>query len=162
MAPARGTYRTDLAVSCNNLGLLENREGRSDAAEEAFRRSIDLYATHLQQFPADAVSESNLASVYSNLGVVQEGRGELQAAAEAFARAATHQSSAMNTAPKLPRASELLAKHRASQTRILQKLKEQASRPSEARKDVQPTSQIDYTESSSGIERNSPLLSRTR
>ena len=81
---------------------------------------------------------------------------------DAFARAATHQSSAMVAAPQLPRASELLAKHRANEVRLLQKIHGQSSRPSAAGKDVQPTSEIDYTEPLSGIERNSSLLSRTR
>jgi serine/threonine protein kinase/tetratricopeptide (TPR) repeat protein len=177
LAPARATYRTDLAVSCNNLGLLENRRGEPDAAEAAFRRATELYLTHLQQFPPDAVNESNLASVYSNLGVVLERRNDLQGAADAFAKAATHQSSAMSAEPNLPRGPELLAKHRANETRILQKLNsrtadQQGNADSttekatpgnrNAGKDVQPISEIDYIESLSGMERNSPLLSRTR
>jgi serine/threonine protein kinase/Flp pilus assembly protein TadD len=176
LAPARATYRTDLAVSCNNLGLLENRQGQADAAEAAFGRAIELYTMHLSHFPTDAVNESNLASVYSNLGIVLERRNDLQAAADAFAKAATHQSSAMASAPQLPRASELLTKHRSSQTRLLQKLNAGAAGlPADAestteaargstgtRKAVQPTSEINYTEPLSGIERNSSLLSRTR
>jgi len=162
LAPTRAAYRTDLAVSCNNLGLLENRQGRQDAAEAAFRRAIDLYITHLTQFPSDAVNESNLASVYSNLGVVLERRDSLQAAADAFAKAATHQSSAMASAPHLPRGPEMLAKHRSNETRVSQRLHEEASPPSATSKGVQPTSEINYTEPTSGIERNSSLLSRTR
>ncbi len=176
LAPGRSTYRTDLAVSCNNLGLLENRRGQADAAEAAFRRAIELYTTHLTQFPSDAVNESNLASVYNNLGVVLERRGDLQRAADLFAKAVTHQSTAMVSAPQLPRASELLAKHRANQSRLLQKLNagtagvsagsegaaEAASGNAETRKAVQPTSEINYTEPVTGIERNSSLLSRTR
>jgi hypothetical protein len=88
-----------------------------------------------------------------------ERRDDLPAAADAFAKAATHQSSAIATAPQLPRGQELLAKHRANENRIKQKL---GNRTDSTRQSVQPTSEIDYTDSVSGIERNSSLLSRTR
>src|SRR4029078_2732189 len=167
LAPARATYRTDLAVSRNNLGLLEERQGRSIQGGASFRSAIDLYTTHLKQFPTDALNESNLASVYSNLGLGLERRDDLQAAADAFAHAATHQSSAMASVPHLPRAGELLAKHRASESRVLQKLQEHSAQsqhqsPSATRKDVQPTSEINYTAPVSGTQTKSSLLSRTR
>jgi serine/threonine protein kinase/tetratricopeptide (TPR) repeat protein len=162
-APARPVFRLDLALHLNNLGMLETRDGRLDAAETAFQRGIALYEEHAKNFPDDAAAISSLGGALNNLGIALEGQDRLHEAAAAFASAVERQQQALSIQPQLPRATESLAKFRANQVRVEQKLAKKASSNDAPSAGLKATSRLDYNEASySGIERTSSLLSRTR
>lgn len=90
-APAEGAgHRRDLALCCNNVGLLLARKGDTSEAETAYRQAIGLLAelTEAPQDPAEADRCGNdLALCHGNLALLQgqTGRG---AEAQASYRAA--------------------------------------------------------------------------
>src|SRR5205814_9004524 len=51
LPPARTTSPMDLALDLNNLGMLENREGRMEAAEDVLRHASILYEYKLERLP---------------------------------------------------------------------------------------------------------------
>src|SRR5262249_12382233 len=115
-------YQTDLAMSFNGLGMAELRLQRSEEAEAAFRRSLELYEKQLEKFPADAVVQSQLAVVHNNLGMALEHADQLEAAAASFSSAVEHQGAACQRARELIRCRDLLARHYANLGRVLKKL----------------------------------------
>src|SRR5262249_23314446 len=122
LAPARDTYRTDLARSLNNLGMVQIRLGQFVDAEATLRRSRDLYESLLPRYSQDPAIQSSLGGVYNNLAVTLEGADRLEDAAAAFRAAVDHQRVACDLAPDLPRCRELLIKHYEGQGRVLSKL----------------------------------------
>ena len=67
-SPLAGSYRRDLAISYNNLGMAQSRDNRLAEAGASFEKSAQLQDTLLAAQPNDVQTLSNLGSVWNNSG----------------------------------------------------------------------------------------------
>jgi serine/threonine-protein kinase len=70
----------ELATTYNSLGLLEEFEGQTAAAETAYRQSLDLWKSLLKANPQDLVARRGAATSCGNLGLSLVAAGKLTAA----------------------------------------------------------------------------------
>jgi serine/threonine protein kinase/tetratricopeptide (TPR) repeat protein len=90
VAPEDRRYRSDLAATRHNLGLLLAEAGRSTEAEKSLRAARDLRLA-LSDASADGAARSELAASDHALGLLLEKRGDLLAAQTAFQAALEQQ-----------------------------------------------------------------------
>jgi tetratricopeptide (TPR) repeat protein len=105
------TFRHDLAVTYNNLGLAHARLKQPEDAERCFRNALGFQQQLVTEQPRDAELNSSLGGIANNLGIVRQGWGKHAEAAESFALAIEHQKQALKLAANQDRYRTLLAKH---------------------------------------------------
>jgi tetratricopeptide (TPR) repeat protein len=139
-APAYKSFHRDLAVSYNNLGLLQNARQQAADAERSFQQALSLQEALVAQHPRDAGLQSSLGGICNNLGTVLEEQHRTEAAAEAYQRAVEHQTAAHERAPSVERYRSFLSKHYYNYGRVLRRLgrPEDAIRVAQARKGLWP------------------------
>ncbi|MBX9790952.1 MAG: serine/threonine-protein kinase [Pirellulales bacterium] len=118
----------ELASVYNSLGLLEEYEGHTAAAEDAHRQSLDLWNQCLKTSPQDLVARRGAAASCGNLGLTLVAAGKVTAARD-FAEEAYAQRSAI--ARELPQDAEAKVDLAAATTNLASVL-ELAGRPVEA------------------------------
>jgi tetratricopeptide (TPR) repeat protein len=119
---ARASYRRDLAVSHNNLGLTQTELGQSAEAEASFREALDFQELLVGQQPRDVGMQSSLGGIYNNLGIVLEGLHRIPEAAAAYQQAVKYQQAAFARASTVARYRVFLSKHYFNYGRVLRQL----------------------------------------
>jgi len=104
-------YRRDLAVSFNNLGMAQRRDGRTSEAETSFQKAAQLQETLLASLPTDAETRSNQASVYNNLGVLYDQQKRYADAEKSYRQAIENQRHALDVSPESGRYRALLGRY---------------------------------------------------
>ena len=120
-APEVGRYQQDLAVSCNNLGLLQSRSGLSDAAAAEFRRALQIQQKLVAAHPRNPEYLSGLAGIHNNLGLLLLRENRVAEATDAFHAAVARQTAALELAPEVKRFREMLDTHRANLEKAAQR-----------------------------------------
>ncbi|WP_254513030.1 serine/threonine-protein kinase [Anatilimnocola floriformis] len=120
-APAQVSLKRELAISCNNLGLVLTRQ-KDVAAAASFAQAADLQTQLLASQPHDVSLLSNHGSTLSNWGVALSQRGDHAAAVEKLTAAVQFQERAHELAPDSERIETLLSKHRALLATTKQKM----------------------------------------
>ncbi len=135
-SPRPGSYTSDLAISYNNLGMLESRDAKFAAAEKSFRQAVALQNQLLEVMPHDPATLSNLGGVYNNLGLLFDtGRRYTDAEAN-YRQAIARQKQALELSPASSRYRELLSNHFANYAKCLEsQQKQQAAEQVTAERD---------------------------
>ena len=105
----------ELAAAYNSLGLLEEYEGHTAAAEAAYRQSLDLWKSLLKANPQDLVARRGAATSCGNLGLSLVAAGKLSAAGHC-----ADEAHALRTAiaREVPQDAEALADQAAATTNL--------------------------------------------
>ena len=74
-SPAVVRYRSDLAISLNNLGMAYCRAGKSAEADAAFGRARELFNTLADDYPDELAYRSSLAALLNNQALALAGVG---------------------------------------------------------------------------------------
>jgi serine/threonine protein kinase/tetratricopeptide (TPR) repeat protein len=82
--PKRPGCREDLAITCNNLGILLRKTGGSKEAESCYRRVLALQNELATDFPGRPNIRRDTARTYSNLGNILSDMGRLPEAEKAY------------------------------------------------------------------------------
>jgi tetratricopeptide (TPR) repeat protein len=82
--PSVPEYRSDLARSHNNLGLLLKARGQRTEAEEQSRKGLAIREKLAAEFPSVPEYRSDLAWSHTNLGVLFSDRGQRTEAEEQY------------------------------------------------------------------------------
>ena len=93
-----GQYLSDLALSHNNLGLLQSETGATAAADGSFHEAIRLQEQLVASDPHNAEHQRNLAASCNNLGGLST-QQDPERACESFARSVKHLSLAVAERP---------------------------------------------------------------
>ncbi|TWU48352.1 serine/threonine-protein kinase [Rubripirellula reticaptiva] len=112
--PNQPTYRRDLVLSYNHLGLALSKNAQVAKAQVALDEAISLGRPLAQTFANDAEIQSMVGRVLNNFGFLNQQLGDQESAASAYAEAIEHQSAAVRLAPEVQQYSEFLRKHRAN------------------------------------------------
>jgi serine/threonine protein kinase/Tfp pilus assembly protein PilF len=88
--PAVPVYRSKLAGSRNNLGMLLRDLGKQAEAEAEYRRAMALSETLAAEFPAVPGYRQTLATIHTNLGLVLRELGKRAEAEDQHRRALAH------------------------------------------------------------------------
>ena len=135
--PLELQYRSDLALTHNNLGAAYSRTEQLARAAGAYQRAIDIQCELVNAAPSQNSYQRDLAVSFNNLGLVQN---ELRRVVEAeelkeFADAGSHYRNAIEYqrrahagAPDISRYGEFLSKHYHNYGRVMRRL----GRPDEA------------------------------
>ena len=87
--PSNAEYQSDLALSFNNLGALQNHNGQLDRAETSYRRAIAIQTQLVRKSPSVIRFRRDLAVSHNNLGRVYSKSNQAQRAIDAFESART-------------------------------------------------------------------------
>lgn len=112
---ANSETTAELATTYNSLGLLEEYEGHTAAAETAYRQSLDLWKSLLKANPQNLVARRGAATSCGNLGLSLVAAGKLSAASQCANEA--HQLRA-EIARQAPQDAEALADLAAATTNL--------------------------------------------
>jgi tetratricopeptide (TPR) repeat protein len=93
-SPLSIAYRRDLAISHNNLGMLQSRSGDFATAEKSFGVALKGLSELLVAQPADVQTLSKRGAVLTNLGLLFEQQNRLPEAETAFREAGAQQTQA--------------------------------------------------------------------
>jgi tetratricopeptide (TPR) repeat protein len=100
-----------LAISYNNLGMVQSRGNRFTEAEASFQKAERLQDVLLAAQPADAQTLSNQGSVWNNLGMLLDRQHRLAEAAAAYQQAIHFQRLALPGAESNDAYRTLLSRH---------------------------------------------------
>ncbi|TWT79360.1 Serine/threonine-protein kinase PrkC [Planctomycetes bacterium CA13] len=109
--PEQPTYRRDLVISLNHLGLSLSKSGKLAEARSAFEQALAHERPLAESFAGDAETQSMLGGVLNNFGFLQQQLGDIDGAAESYRQAINAQSTAVRLAPEVGRYQEYLRKH---------------------------------------------------
>lgn len=116
--PEQLTYRRDLVVSLNALGMSLSALGRFEQANGSLQQAA-RHGRYLNKTTNDnAEVRSMLAGVLNNLGFLQQQLGDKSAARQSYHEAVQHQEMATNLAPQVARYRKLLQTHRINLDRL--------------------------------------------
>ncbi|WP_442505837.1 protein kinase domain-containing protein [Novipirellula sp. SH528] len=118
--PEQPTYRRDLVISLNHLGLALSKTGERVNAREVFLRALQQQRTLTKQFASDAETHSMLGGVLNNLGFLYRQMGDDAAAIDAYEEAVTHQTVAVDFAPEVERYRKYLDRHQQNLSELTQ------------------------------------------
>jgi tetratricopeptide (TPR) repeat protein len=110
-SPLAAAYRRDLAISYNNLGMLQSRSGQLQRAISSFRRAEQLQRQLLADQATDVQLLSNQGSVLNNLGMALDRTGDAAAAESSLREAARFQKRALEESPNDAQVRTLLSRH---------------------------------------------------
>ena len=82
--PESANYGQELAESCDELGQLLYRDGKTNEAEDAFRRAVTVLDAAVATSPRDRTHQLSLASRKRNLAVFLARQGRLKEAEPLF------------------------------------------------------------------------------
>ena len=120
--------KAELATTYNSLGLLEEYEGLTAAAEAAYRQSLDFWQALLKANPRDLVARRGAATSCGNLGLSLMAAGKLSAARECADEAYQLRSA---IAREIPQDAEALSDQAAATTNLASAL-ELSGHPADA------------------------------
>lgn len=109
--PDHPSYRRDLGISFNQLGLAYSSLGHSAKAHSYFEQAAEQARALTTRFPDDAEVHSMLGTVLNNAGFLCRTNGDHERAVEWFSQAIYHQRQAVELAPQVPRYQAYLQKH---------------------------------------------------
>ncbi|NNE01056.1 MAG: serine/threonine protein kinase, partial [Pirellulaceae bacterium] len=109
--PDQASYRRDLAISLNQLGLSLCAIDRTDRAVLAFEEATKHAKVLLKAYGEDAQLHSMLGSTLNNLAFLKQQLGDRIAAMAIYTEAIEHQQLAVQKAPQVPRYRVNLSKH---------------------------------------------------
>jgi tetratricopeptide (TPR) repeat protein len=109
-SPAVVRYRSDLAISLNNLGMAYCKANKSRDADAAFGRARDLFDTLADDFPDEIAYRSSLAALLNNQALALAGVGRHADALQIYPKAIGAQRSCFERVPKSDMMRELLSK----------------------------------------------------
>ncbi len=119
-SPLAGSYTRDLAISYNNLGMVQSRDSRYADAEASFQTALALQKRLLAAAePNDAATLSNLGGVFNNLGLLFDRQRRFSAAETAYEQAVRFQRQAFESAPDHDRYRDLLSNHYSNYSKCL-------------------------------------------
>ncbi|MEM1069528.1 MAG: serine/threonine-protein kinase [Planctomycetota bacterium] len=101
--PDQITYRRDLAMSLNQLGLSFSSIGQSGRAADAFEQASQHARALLQACGDDAQIHSMLGSTLNNLAFLKQQLGDTRNAKIFYSEAIEHHRTAVTLAPQVPR-----------------------------------------------------------
>ena len=88
--PDRPEYRSDLARSYNNLGIMHRRNNQNELGGEDWKRALALRDQLVREHPDDFLYRRDLAQSRSNLGNwYRDEGGQRERAEESYRRALT-------------------------------------------------------------------------
>ena len=87
LRPDESVYRSDLALTYNNLGVAQSRSGDVAQAAESYAKAVDLAGELVRQAPAETSYRRRMAIGLNNLGEAQSKLGHATAAEPSFRRA---------------------------------------------------------------------------
>jgi tetratricopeptide (TPR) repeat protein len=140
VSPSDGSIRRDLAISCNNLGMVQSQEHQFTEAESSFARAYELQRGLLRDQPEDVQLLSNVGGVLNNLGMLYDRQRRWADAEVQYKKAVDSQRQAVELAPDSGVFRELLSKHYFNYARNLreQHKPEEAAKVSLERKKLWP------------------------
>ncbi|MBB3208131.1 hypothetical protein FHS27_003958 [Rhodopirellula rubra] len=109
--PDQQTFRRDLGISLNHLGLSLAAIGDLELSRESFLRANEHASALREAFPDDAEVHSMTGGILNNLGFLCEQLGDRRQAEEYYDEAISHQQLAVDLAPQVPRYRIFLQKH---------------------------------------------------
>jgi hypothetical protein len=109
--PDQASYRRDLGISLNQLGLSFTAVGRTDRAANAFEQASKHARALLKVYGDDAQLHSMLGSTLNNLAFLKQQLGDHLTAKTLYNEAIQHQQLAVSLAPQVPRYQVHLSKH---------------------------------------------------
>ncbi|MGO9108732.1 MAG: protein kinase domain-containing protein, partial [Thermoguttaceae bacterium] len=87
LQPGESVYRSELALTYNDLGVVQSRSGAVAQAVESYAKVVDLASELVRQSPAQKSYKRTLALGFNNLGLAQSKLGRATAAERSFRRA---------------------------------------------------------------------------
>ncbi len=120
------TYRNDLAMSRNNLGLLLAGLGKRAEAEGEYRKALAILEKLAAEFPAVPDYQIGLGGSYCNLGILIRDRGQAADSLEWFARAIRTLTPVHKREPRNVRARQYLRNSHWSRAQALDQLHKSA------------------------------------
>ncbi len=117
IAPRVVSYRTQLAATLNNLGMVRLGEA-PEAAGEYFAEACELLERAVRQSPGDFALRSEWAIALNNQGLANEKQGELKRAEGLYQRAVAEQTMAAAASGHQPHFQELIQRHQSNLTRL--------------------------------------------
>ena len=109
-SPAVVRYRSDLAISLNNLGMAYCRASKSAEADTAFGRARDLFDTLADDYPDELAYRSSLAALLNNQALALAGMGRHADALQIYPTAIDAQRKCCERVPDSEMMRELLSK----------------------------------------------------
>ncbi|MCM2369863.1 serine/threonine-protein kinase [Aporhodopirellula aestuarii] len=109
--PEQPSYRRDLGISLNHLGLSLAAIGQVGQARDAFEAAGEQAGALVEVFADDAEVHSMMGGILNNLGFLNQKLGDVAAAMGYFNEAISHQRLAVELAPQVPRYLTYLHKH---------------------------------------------------
>ena len=100
LRPNEPVYRSELALTYNNLGAVQSRSGAMAQAAESYARVVDLAGDLVRQSPAQKSYRHTLAVGFNNLGLAQSRLGHATAAEPSFRHALALQEALVKQDPR--------------------------------------------------------------
>ena len=100
LRPEESVYRSELALTYNNLGAVQSRSGAVAQAAESYARVVDLASELVRQSPAQKSYRRTLAVGFNNLGLAQSKLGHATAAEPSFRHALALQETLVKQDPR--------------------------------------------------------------
>ena len=98
-SPAVVHYRSELAISWNNLGVAYCRTTKATEADAAFQRARDLFTTLAKDYPDELTYRSSLAAQLNNQALALADAGRHADAMPIYAAAIDAQKAARSRVP---------------------------------------------------------------
>jgi tetratricopeptide (TPR) repeat protein len=109
-SPAVVRYRSDLAISLNNLGMAYCRAGKSKEADADFGGARELFDTLADDYPDELAYRSSLAALLNNQALALAGVGRHADALRIYPTAIESQRKCCDQVPNSEMMRELLSK----------------------------------------------------
>lgn len=110
-SPLVGSYRRDMAISYNNLGMAQSRRSRFAEAEASFQKAARSQDMLLVAEPNNAQTLSNQGGVWNNLGMLYDRQHKAADAAAAYLQAIHFQTAALKHSDKNDAYRATLSRH---------------------------------------------------
>jgi tetratricopeptide (TPR) repeat protein len=110
MIPGVVRYRSDLAISLNNLGMAYCRASKPTEADAAFGRARELFDTLADDYPDELAYRSSLAALLNNQSLALAGMGRHADALKIYPTAIDAQRKCCERVPDSEMMRELLSK----------------------------------------------------